>query len=244
VAEIKWNMIKLTKKGDVFIIKFRICLVVTGGEESMDITKLNREEKKAYDLELIQALVEKNQGVVRTADITALGIDYRRILTFVEEGYVKRIKSGYYTTKYYEGSEEDLILKLFDDGILTMETALFYYGYLPQRPYSWKIAINKNTSKSRFKLEYPIVEPYYTEAEVLKLGVDKITFAGGEMKIYSKERLICDCLKYQDKMQREDFKKAVLSYIGDETKNVAALMEYAKERKVLKKVQTMIGVWL
>jgi predicted transcriptional regulator of viral defense system len=210
----------------------------------MDVTKLSRAEKKAYDLERIQALVDEQQGLVKTADITTLGIDYRRILTFVEEGYLKRVKSGYYTTKYYEGSEEELILRLFPDGILTMESALFSYGYLTVRPYSWKIAISKNTSKSRFKLEYPIVEPYYSEPAVLELGVTKIPFAGGEMQIYTKERLICDCLKYQEKMSREDFKKAVLTYIDDDTKDVAALMEYAKERKVLKKVQSMIGIWL
>jgi predicted transcriptional regulator of viral defense system len=210
----------------------------------MDVTKLSRAEKKAYDLERIQALVDEQQGLVKTADITTLGIDYRRILTFVEEGYLKRVKSGYYTTKYYEGSEEELILRLFPDGILTMESALFSYGYLTVRPYSWKIAISKNTSKSRFKLEYPIVEPYYSEPAVLELGVTKIPFADGEMQIYTKERLICDCLKYQEKMSREDFKKAVLTYIDDDTKDVAALMECAKERKVLKKVQSMIGIWL
>ena len=51
-------------------------------------------------------------------------------------------------------------------------------------------------------------------------------------------------MKYQEKMSRDDFKKAVLTYINDDDKDVAALMEYAKERKVLKKVQNMIGIWL
>lgn len=210
----------------------------------MELKNLSRSEKKEYDLERIQALVEEQKGLVKTADIRALGIDYRRILAFVEEGYMKRVKSGYYTTKYYEGSEEELILRLFPDGILTMETALYYYGYLKDRPYQWKIAISKNTSKSRFKLEYPIAEPYYSEPQVLELGVGQIPFADGTMKIYTKERVICDCLKYQEKMSRKDFKKGVLSYINDEDKDVAALMEYARERKVLKKVQTMIGIWL
>jgi hypothetical protein len=45
-------------------------------------------------------------------------------------------------------------------------------------------------------------------------------------------------------MDREDFKQALLSYIQDDRKDIGALMEYAKERKVRKKVQTMIGVWL
>lgn len=210
----------------------------------MDITKLSREEKKAYDLERIDGLVQKNQGLVKTSEITDLGIDYRRILQFLEEGYLKRVKSGYYTTKYYDGSEEQLVARMFPDGVLTMETALFYYGYLTQRPYAWSIAISKNVSKSRFKMDYPNLLPYYSEPKVLTMGVTEIGVGGEKMKIYTKERLVCECLKYQEKMDRQDFKKAILTYINEEEKDVAALMEYAKERKVLKKVQNMIGIWL
>ncbi|MCR5416492.1 MAG: type IV toxin-antitoxin system AbiEi family antitoxin domain-containing protein [Pseudobutyrivibrio sp.] len=205
----------------------------------------SRDEKKQYQLEQINDLVEAGGGLIKTSEIEALGVDYRRVLKFVEEGYLIRVKSGYYTTKYFECTEEQWILKLYgEDGILTMESALFAYGYLKDRPYKWSIAINKNTSKSRFKIDYPIVEPYYTEPEVMELGVTETDFAGGRMKIYTKERLICDVLKYQEKMNRDHFKQGVLSYIMDENKDVAKLMEYAKERKVLKKVQTMIGVWL
>lgn len=206
---------------------------------------LSRDEKKQYQLEQINDLVENNGGLVRASDIDALGVDYRRVLKFVEEGYLIRVKSGYYTTKYYECDEDQWIYKLFgEDGILTMESALYVYGYLKDRPYKWSIAINKNTSKSRFNIDYPIVESYYTEPEVLEIGVTEADFAGGKMKIYTKERLICDFLKYQEKVDREDFKKGVWAYIMDEEKDVAKLMEYAKERKVLKKVQSMIGVWL
>ena len=205
----------------------------------------SRDEKKQYQLEQINELVEKNGGLVKTSEIDALGVDYRRVLNFVEEGYLIRVKSGYYTTKYFECSEDQWIHKLFgEDGILTMESGLYLYGYLKDRPYKWSIAINKNTSKSRFNIDYPIVEPYYTEPEVLEIGVTETDFAGAKMKIYTKERLICDVLKYQEKMDREDFKKGVWGYIMDENKDVVRLMEYAKERKVLKKVQNMVGVWL
>ena len=206
---------------------------------------LSRDEKRQYQLEQINDLVEANGGLVKTSEIEALGVDYRRVLAFVEEGYLIRVKSGYYTTKYFECSEDQWIYKLFgEDGILTMESAMYVYGYLKDRPYKWSIAINKNTSKSRFNIDYPIVEPFYTEPEVMELGVTEAEFAGEKMKIYTKERLICDYLKYQEKVDREDFKKGVWAYIMDENKDVAKLMEYAKERKVLKKVQSMIGVWL
>ena len=67
---------------------------------------------------------------------------------------------------------------------------------------------------------------------------------GQVFQIYTKARLIRDCLKYESKMDREDFKQAVQSYIKDQDKDISSLLLYAKERKVLKKVQSLIGVWL
>lgn len=40
------------------------------------------------------------------------------------------------------------------------------------------------------------------------------------------------------------FRKVFFLTIKDEKKNIANLMKYARERRVVKKVQSMIGVWL
>ncbi len=203
-----------------------------------------RSEKKEFEFEIIEKLIDENNGIVRTKQITDLGIDYRRIITYVDEGRLIRVKSGYYAINLDTYNEEDLIAGMFPDGVLTMETALFYYGYLKTRPFVWKIAVSKNTSKSRFKMDYPALEPYYSEKEVLSLGVTETTIGNSTMNIYTKDRLICDVLKYEDKMKREDFKTAALAYIQDDDKDVSSLMECASKRKVRQKVQNMIGVWL
>ena len=205
---------------------------------------MDREEKKTYELELIEKLIEEKGGLAKTADIEALGIDYRRIISFLDEGALRRVKNGYYTTGRDKYPEEQLIATMYPDGVLTMESALYSFGYLKKKPLGWSIAISKNTSKSRFKVEYPVVEPFYTEDEVLTLGVTEIPFFEGTMKIYTRDRLICDVIKYQEKMDREDFKEALRSYIEDPKKDVAKLLSYSIERKVRKKVQMMIGIWL
>ena len=38
-----------------------------------------REEKRTYDLERIEALIEESGGLAKTKDITDLGVDYRRL---------------------------------------------------------------------------------------------------------------------------------------------------------------------
>lgn len=203
-----------------------------------------RTEETEKILEKVIQCIDENGGIAKKEQLSDLGIDYRRILDFVDRKEIIRIKNGYYTYGVDRFSEEELVAKLFPDGLLCMESALYAYGYISRKPYGFTIAVDKNTSKSRFKLDYPKVIPYYTQPEVLELGASRITLDGYEFQIYDKERMICDCLKYEAKMNREDFKTAIQTYIADEDKDISRLIEYAKARKVVKKVQSLIGVWL
>lgn len=210
----------------------------------MSEKKLSRQEKWEKQTEQIQELMEQNGGIVKTSQLYTLGMDYRRIQSFVEEGIIERVKNGYYSMNYHKKREEDIITAMFPDCVLSMESALYCYHYLKSRPFKWTIAVNKNTSKSRFKIDYPLVQPYYTEPEVLQMGVNKIPFGSSEMSIYCKERLICDVLKYENRIEREDLQQALRAFIMDKDKDIAKLLEYAEERKVLSKVRNQIGVWL
>ncbi|MEE1101695.1 MAG: hypothetical protein U0K86_09460 [Agathobacter sp.] len=194
--------------------------------------------------QLIEKVLNENNGIVKKEQLTKLGIDSKRIMTLVNDGTLVRIKNGYYTDRIDRFSEEELVAALFPDGLLCMESALYAYGYIKEKPFAWSIAIDKNTSKSRFKMDFPKILPYYTEPEVLQIGASTISLNGISFGIYDKERMICDCLKYESKMEREDFKAAIQGYIKDEDKDISLLMEYARERKVIKKVQGLIGVWL
>lgn len=201
-------------------------------------------EKRELVLDKVKDFILKNGGIVKKSTLNELGIDYRRILDFVEKGDLIRLKNGYYTIRISDFSEEELIAKLFPDAVLNLESALYAYGYISRKPFGWRLAIDKNTSKSRFKMDYPKVIPMYAEPETLEIGVTEIEFGGAKMKIFDRERLICDCLKYEDKMERVFFKEGVMAYIKDPKKDIAKLMQYARERRVVKKVQNVIGVWL
>ena len=207
-------------------------------------TMNNRAKAAQQALEQITQLIEVQGGIVKKEQFTELGIDYRRILDFVQSGDLVRIKNGYYTDRIDRFTEEELVARLFGDARLCMESALYAYGYISQKPYGWHLAVDKNTSKSRFKMDYPKIIPYYTEPEALELGSTEIMISGQQFQIYDRDRVICDCLKYESKLEREVFKEALQSYIRDSQKDISALMAYARARKVVGKVQSMIGVWL
>lgn len=206
--------------------------------------KMTRKEKREQQILQIQKLMDENGGVVKTSQLYTLGMDYRRIQTFVELGVIERVKNGYYSMNFKKKNEEEIIVSLYPDCVLSMESALYCYHYIKRKPYQWTLAVDKNTSKSRFKLDYPLIKPYYTEPDALQIGVDKIEFGCSEMPIYRKERLICDILKYEDRMEREDVQRALKAFLMDKNKDIEKLLSYAKERRVLSKVRNQIGVWL
>lgn len=205
----------------------------------------NKKIKSAESaLQEVLDFIEAHGGIVKKEQFAELDVDYRRILDFVEAGKLIRVKSGYYTDRIDRFTEEELIARLFPDARLCMDSALYAYGYISKKPYGWHLAVDKNTSKSRFRLDYPKVIPYYTEPEALEIGSVQMELWGHTYQIYDRERVICDCLKYEAKLEREVFKEAIQSYIADDEKDISALLDYAGERRVVKKVQALIGVWL
>lgn len=203
-----------------------------------------RQDKRDELLSEISKMMDKNHGVSKASELYTLGLDYRKLESFVKEGSLRRIRNGYYSMGRIRTPEDELILSMFPDGVLTMQSALYYYGYIEDKPFQWTIAVDKNTSKARFKSEFPSVIPYYTEQAILSLGVTELPFGGGSMKIYEKERLICECFKYEEKLESGMLRSAMMGLLAEKDIDTAKLMEYAAKRKVMSKVRNRIGIWL
>lgn len=187
-----------------------------------------------------------NQELIRTSELNGLSIYSKEISELVESGYIERVKQGYYRIVEHteDHSEAKLISQLYPDGIICMVSALFYYGYSDRTPINWDIAIDRNVSKARFNIDYPYVKPYYIDKAHLEYGVSEGQYEDCVLKIFDRDRLICECIKHENKMDREIYNKAIINYINDPGKNVTNLLDYAKKRNIHKKVRERIGVWL
>lgn len=195
-------------------------------------------------IERIKQIFADHGGIMRTAQLSEAKIYYKDIQTLLAQAYIEKLRYGYYQwTDSENGSEVPMVTRLFPDGILCMDTALFYHGYSDRTPAAWHLAVSKNSGKSRFKIDYPFVKPYFVADSVLELGLIHQEIDGYQVRIYDKERCICDCLRYVNQMDREIFNKAIRAYIQDTSKNIPNLLNYTKELRCSKKVKDLIGVW-
>lgn len=162
-------------------------------------------------------MAEASGGVFRTSDLKALGYNTYAIRKLVNEKVIERVKSGYYrlSESSQRLSEAAQIAQLFPDGVLCMYTALFYYRYSDRTPLEWNVAVDRDTSKSRFNLDYPFVQPYYMKKEFLSFGITTADYGDCTMQIFDRDRLICECIFYENKMDRETYNKAIQGYVAD-----------------------------
>lgn len=180
-----------------------------------------------------------------TAQLNKEKLYYRDIQRMLDEGLIEKVKRGYYHwIEDYGTSEVALINSLFPDAVFCMETALFFYKYSDRNPAEWNITVDKNTSRQRTNIDYPFIKAYRVEPALLHLGETDGIIEFTKVRIYDRDRTICDVLRNMSKMDKEIFNKAIQRYVNDPQKNIPNLMEYAKALRVQKKVNDLIGVWL
>lgn len=193
----------------------------------------------------VRKLFNRHHYIMTTAELLEAQLYYADIKQLLDDGLIERVRRGYYHWIEDQGESEIVIInRLFPDAVLCMETALFYYKYSDRNPAEWSFAIDRNVSKLRTNIDYPFIRAYRIESELVTLGetTGEIDFI--KVRIYDRDRTICDVLKNMSKMDKEIFNKAIQGYVKDPKKNIPNLMTYAKKLRVQKKVKELIGVWL
>lgn len=184
-------------------------------------------------------------GVMRTSQLNQEGIYYKKIKNLIADNQIEQIRRGYYR---YIGdssfSDISIITALFPDGVLCMESALDYYGYTDRTPSAWHIAVDSTSTRTRFYIDYPVIKPHFIRKERYLIGITETEADGQSIKIYDRERTMCDLLLHRNKVDGEVFNTAIQRYIKDPEKTIARLMQYAKILHVEKKVREVLGIWL
>ena len=201
---------------------------------------VNRAEVKR-----LKVIFKRHGFVMKTAELVQVGINKNEISRLCEINMIEKVKHGYYFWSHdFVGGDVVILKKLFPDAIFCMETAAFYYRYSDRTPNRWSLALDRATSITRDEINYPFVEVYRTKTDLLRLGATDFEIDGFDVKMYDRDRTVCDFLRRMNDVDPEIFNKVILGYVNDPRRNIPNLMRYAKELRVTEKVKRLIGVWL
>ena len=195
--------------------------------------------------ELAKAIIMSRGGVAKAADFVAAGIRAVDVVNMCIAGYLERVRHGYYSLAGEDiVSEEQLLATLVPQGIVCVESALFYYGYSNFAPRKWSIAVPRTISRAKLEVDALVLRPYYVQDNLYELGKTTGSFQGVDLPVYDRERTICDCFKYRSRLDNEMFSKALNAYANDAKKNLSNLSAYARKLRVYKKVTELMEVLL
>lgn len=184
-------------------------------------------------------------GIAKTAEFLAAGLNKTDVCALHNEGYLERIRHGYYKlTGDTDISEEQLLSTLIPEGVVCVESALFYYGYNDFAPRIWTIAVPRTISRAKLRTDTLSFKVYYIPREHYEIGKTMEDFNSVRLPIYDRERTICDCFKYRTKLDNETFNKAIHAYVADDKKNLSMLSQYARDLGLFKKVMELMEVML
>ena len=198
-------------------------------------------DKKLVAKEVINSL----NGIAKASQLFDAGLSKTDVCKLANEGYLIRVKHGYYSlSNGADVPEEQIIKTTLPETVVCVESALFRYGYSDFAPRIWSLAVPRSMTRTKLKSDVVLFKPYYIRNELINLGKTTEKFNDVELPIYDRERTICDCFKYRTKLDNELFNKAVNAYVSDKEKNLSNLSEYAKKMRIHKKVMESMEVLL
>lgn len=193
--------------------------------------------------EAIEEIVAQKGGIAKTADFIKAGYSASEVTTLSSSGAITKIRHGYYGCPSLSPiSEEKLLSALFPDAVISMESALFHYGYIDFLPRAYSLSVPRTFSRSRFKAAPFPIKAYFVQPEEFPLGATRSLLNGENLLIYDRERTISDLFKHRNKVDAELFAKALKNYAKDEKKDLERLSLYAKKMRVYSKMKGIMEI--
>lgn len=176
----------------------------------------------------------KEHGYVRMKELKEAGFHTRNISALLKNGEIEKVKPGLYKVPNYEGYNYQTsfldVVKGVPKGIICLMSAVSYYELSTVNPTEVYIAIP--LAEKPPKIEYPPIRVFYWPERNYNLGIEEIKTKNGIIKIYDKEKTICDLFRYRDKLGEDIAFEALKNYLQLKTFNLNKLREYSEKMRI------------
>ncbi len=193
--------------------------------------------------EILENLLSKNNGYLKTADAFRAGISRTYIGDFVRERNLERVAQGLYVSQDAWIDGMYVIQVRYPSAIFSHETALYLLGLANREPMQYAVTLKSGTNASG--LSNQGVKVYKVKEDLFGIGVEERKSPAGHMlRVYNPERTLCDLIRSRRNIEIQDLQSAFKDYVRLKEKNVPLLMRYAKSLSVEKLVRQYLELLL
>ena len=190
----------------------------------------------------IKRIADENNGFIKTSAVEAAGISRPMLRKYVENGTLEQVRKGLYVLADDLADEFALLQMQSTKAIFSYGTALYLWGLSDRTPHRLDITIPQGTNISRLKRDNPTLRCHYVQPEIYDMGITEIKSPqGAVVRLYDKERCICDLIRDKDKVDIQRYTQAIKDYFNTKADR-RKLLKYSKVLGVEDKVRTYMEV--
>lgn len=187
------------------------------------------------NMKSIKEYIKSKGGYSKMSELREAGFQTRDIKILVDNGIIEKVKSGLYKA-ISDNNEGKLnpsfvdVCKAFPKSVICLLSAAEYHELSTVNPPKIYAAIPR--AEKPPQIEYPPVNFYYWEKSIYEKGIIEITTDNDVIKIYDKEKTICDLFRYRDKLGDDIAIEALKNYLQLKNFDLIKLRDYAKITRV------------
>lgn len=190
----------------------------------------------------IKAMADDGNGFVKTSQIEEAGISRTVIKKYVDSGLLERIRKGIYAPADSDIDEFALLQVQCSSLIFSYGTALYIWGLTDRIPHTFDISVPHGENISRLLRDNQKIKAHYVMKEFYDLGITETQSPqGGLIRLYDKERCLCDLIKDKNQIEKQLYVQAIRDYFKARP-NVRKLLKYGKAFGIEEKIRTYMEV--
>lgn len=190
----------------------------------------------------IKETAEANNGLIKTSQVEELNISRPMLRKYVDAGKLERIRKGLYTLTDDIADEYALLQSRSKWAIFSYGTALYLWGLSDRTPHVYDITLPRGANVSLLKRDNPNLRCHHVGREIYEIGItETVSPQGATVRLYDKERCICDLIRNKDQMDMQLYSQAIKDYFKSKPNN-RKLLKYGKLFGIEEKIRTYIEV--
>jgi hypothetical protein len=192
---------------------------------------------------MLDDLIQKNNGFLRTADAEKGGVSRPHFMTYVRERGLVRVAHGLYMSEDAWDDGLYVIQTRYPSAVFSHETALFLCGLAEREPQPYSLTLRAGANA--MVLTKDGIKVYKVKNELFDIGLtEAMSPAGHTLRSYNLERTICDLVRSRRNIEIQDFQSAIKEYVRRKGRNIPLLMRYAELFSVSKMIRQYMEVLL
>ncbi len=192
----------------------------------------------------LNKILEQNGGFITRSQVDQNNISSWFLTDFVRKNNLEKLAPGFYATSAWLPDDFFIFQYQYPKFVFSYESALYLLNLTDTLPQNFEVTGPKNYRPFNTKNSAVIVHTDYKK-ETYELGITQIkTNLGNKVQVYNAEKTICDLIRHSQKIDSENYTKALHNYAKLKDKNISRLIEYSKILQIEKKVSELMMVVL